>query len=475
MKILLIQPLASKKKLWGKYSVEGGLIPPIGLLSIAGYLESKGHLVKIIDPLACEYDEKKTSAYLKKEKFELIGISTFTNTVVDTYYSANFCKKILKNVKIVVGGFHATALPLQTMNECKDIDFLIIGEGELTMGELVSFLETGEPKINKIKGLVYRKKNNQLVVNDKRDLIDDINILPFPAYHLLDMSKYIPHPTQYKLLPSFPVIAQRGCPFNCAFCSAHLVHGKKIRKKTVKNLISEISLLINKYKAKGIHFQDSTFTVDRNYIINFCKEVIKQNLEFKWDINTRVDCIDNELLNYMKKAGLWMINFGLESGNQKSLDLLNKKISLKQIEECIKMTRKKGIVTFSTWILGLPGEDEKMVRETIRFAKKISTELALFFLPVPYPGTELVSICRRTGGLREQADWNNYSSVDFDRPVYVNPLLGKNKMQSLLKNAYLSYYFSPKIIWRNIRSIDCWSDFIRYWRGFRALFYGWIT
>lgn len=475
MKILLMPPLSSREKLWGKYSVEGGLVPPIGLLSIAGYLESKGHFVRIIDPLAGGFNKNKIALFLKKEKFELIGLSTFTNTVVDTYHSANLCKKILKDAKIVVGGFHATVLPLQTMNECKAIDFLIVGEGELTMEELASFLKTGKPSINKIKGLVYRGKGHQLEVNEKRDLIDDINVLPLPAYHLLDMSKYIPHPTQYKLLPSFPVIAQRGCPFNCAFCSAHLVHGKKIRKKTVKNLISEINLLINRYGAKGIHFQDSTFTVDKNYIINFCKEVIRQNLKFKWDINTRIDCIDNELLYCMKRAGLWMINFGLESGNQKSLDLLNKKITLKQIEEGIKMTRKAGIVAFSTWILGLPGENEKMVRKTIKFAKKIGTELALFFLPVPYPGTELVSICRKTGGLRGQVNWNDYSAVDFDRPVYINPLLGKSKMQSLLKSAYLSYYFSPKIIWRNIRSIDCWSDFIRYWRGFRALFYGWIT
>lgn len=474
MKILFLQPLVSAQKLWGKYAVEGGFIPPIGLLSIAGYLESKGNLIKIIDPLANRYDKKILKKILEKEKFDLIGIPAFTNTIVDTYNTVNFCKKTLPTTKLVVGGVHATILPKQTMAECRNIDFLVVGEGELAMEELISYFENGSPRLEKIKGLVYRGKRGKIIQNEKRELISDIGILPIPAYHLLDMSRYVPHPTQYKVLPSYPVIAQRGCPFNCAFCGAHSVHGRMVRSKSVETLINEIELLINKYGARGIHFQDSTFTLNRNYIVDFCKEIIKRKLKFKWDINTRVNCIDEELLGLMKKAGLWMINFGLESGNQSSLNLLNKNITLEQVEKAIKMAKRKKIVTFSTWILGLPGEDEGMVKNTIKFAKKIGTELVLFFLPVPYPGTDLVAICEKYGGLRKNAKWEDYSAVDFSNPVYVNPLLGKEKMQKLLKYAFLSYYLSFNTIWRNLRVIDSLDDIIRYWRGFRALLYGWV-
>lgn len=474
MKVLLLQPLVSREKLWGKYAVEGGLIPPIGLLSIASFLESKNYHVQIIDPLVANLYEKKLKTILKEENFDVIGIPAFTNTILDTYYTAKLCKKSLPHVKVVVGGVHASILPKRTITECASIDYLVVGEGEFTLGELLRHLKTGVPSLKNIKGLVFRNKNGRIILNKTRELIGDINILPPPAYHLLDMSKYIPHPTQYKVLPSYPVIAQRGCPFNCAFCSAHIVHGRKVRFKSVNNLIKEIEFLRSRYGAKGIHLQDSTFTINRSYVVEFCQELIKRKIKIVWDINTRVDCVDDKLLFLMKKAGLWMINFGLESGNQVSLDLLNKKITLLQIGRVIEMTRKHGIITFSTWILGLPGENEKMVRRTISFAKEIGTELILFFLPVPYPGAELVDICRDDGGFREKARWNDYSSVDFDNPVYVNPLLGKEKMQQLLRYAYLSYYLSPKILWRNLRAIKSLPDLERYWRGFRAFLYGWI-
>lgn len=474
MKVLLLQPLVSKENLWGNYAAEGGFIPPIGLLSIAAYLEGKGHEIKIIDPLVNRWDKNKLGKFLKKNKFDLIGIPAFTNTVVNTYNTVNFCKRTSPNSKIIVGGVHATVLPIQTMKECLNIDFLAVGEGEFITEELLKFLEFGSPALKKIKGLVFRSKSGQIIANERRELIN-INLLPLPAYHLLDMSKYIPHPTQYRVLPNYPVIAQRGCPFNCAFCGAHSVHGRTVRYRSVDNLIKEIELLINKYGARGIYFQDSTFTINRNYVIQFCKEIIKRNLKFQWAINTRVDCLDRELLSLMRKAGLWMITFGLESGNQTSLDLLNKRITLSQIERTVKMTQELGIPTLSSWILGIPGEDEKMVQKTIRFAKHIGTELTLFYLPIPYPGTDLVAICERDGGLRGDAKWEDYHCLDFSNPVYVNPLLGKEKMQKLLRHAYLSYYFSPKILWRNLRVIKNWDDIIRYWRGFRAIVYGWIV
>ncbi|MCL5090687.1 MAG: B12-binding domain-containing radical SAM protein [Patescibacteria group bacterium] len=474
MKILFLQPLVAKEKLWGKYAKEGGFIPPLGILSIMDCNEKQGHEVKIIDALAQGLSQNEIRKILQKEKFNLIGLPAFTNTILNTYETVLFCKKILPKAKIVVGGVHASVLPQQTMKECPLIDFLVMGEGEETTAELLNYLETGKPSLKEISGLVYKTSTGKIVLNEKRDLIKNLDTLPFPAYHLLDMEKYIPHPTQYKILPSFPVIAQRGCPYTCAFCSAGLVQGRKLRFKSVAYLLNEIEFLIKQYGAKGIHFQDSTFTVNREYVVDLCQEISKRGLKFKWDINTRVDCLDEGLLPSMKKAGLWMINFGLESGNQSSLDLLNKKITLSQIKKTIEATRKNKITTFSTWILGLPGEDEKKVRTTIKFAKEIGTELVLFFLPVPYPGTELVTLCQKFGGFNEKASWSDYDSTTFANPVYINPLLGKEKMKKLLKEAYLSYYFSPKIILRNLMTIENFTDLKRYFRGARAIFYGWI-
>lgn len=468
MNILLLQPMVPKEKLWGAYAAEGGIIPPIGLLSIAAYLESKGHKVRMLDCIADRYSEADLEKYLKSDFFDVIGISIFTNTAADTYYTANRAKNFSPGSKIVLGGVHATIMPRRTMEECREADYLVVGEGEFVMGDLLEHLSSGKPEPGEIRGLAYRNQDGDIEINVRRELISDVNILPIPAYHLVDMSKYVPHPTQYKVLPSYPVIFQRGCPFDCAFCGARSVHGRIVRHKTVGNLIAEIELLVEKYGAKGIHFQDSTFTINKKYVADFCNEILRRGIGIKWDINTRVDCLDKDLLHLMKKAGLWMINFGLESGNQASLDLLNKMTKLEQIEETIKITRKAGIVTFSTWILGIPGENEEMVKKTIRFSKRLGTELALFFLPVPYPATALIEICRNTGGLREDVKWEDYSAVDFSRPVYINPLIGEEKMKKLLKSAFVSYYTHPKILWRNLAAIDCLDDIKRYWRGFRA-------
>ncbi len=468
MNVLLLQPLIPKERLWGAYAVEGGIIPPIGLLSIAAYLESKRHKVRILDCIADKYSEDDLKKYLEKEIFDVVGIPIFTNTAADTYHTAKLVKNFSPDSKVVLGGVHATIMPERTMQECSEADYLVVGEGEFTMEELLRQLSSLNPEPKDIRGLVFRNQSGDIAVNGRRELIPDINVLPLPAYHLVDMSKYIPHPTQYKVLPSYPVIFQRGCPFDCAFCGARSVHGRIVRHKTVENLVAEIEHLIDRYGARGIHFQDSTFTVNKKYVTDFCNEIIRRGINIKWDINTRVDCLDEELIRLMKKAGLWMINLGLESGNQQSLDILNKRTRLNQIENAISMIRRERLVSFSTWILGIPGENEEMVKNTIRFAKRIGTELALFFLPVPYPGTALMEICRREGGLRDDIRWEDYSAVDFSRPVYVNPLIGEEKMKKLLKSAFIFYYINPKILWRNLTAIDSVDDLKRYWRGFRA-------
>ncbi len=283
------------------------------------------------------------------------------------------------------------------------------------------------------------------------------------------MSRYSPHISQYKLLPNFPVVIQRGCPFNCAFCHARVVHGRKVRFRSVKKVIEELSLLKNKYGARGIYFQDSTFTMNKKYIMELCREMIKNKLNLVWACNTRVDCVDEELLKSMKKAGCWMIVYGVESGNQKSLDVLNKGITVAQIEEAIELTHKQRIVSLGSYILCIPGETFTDALNTINFARKMAHHMAVFYLPIPYPKTELEKICREDGGLRDDVKWTDYSSGDFSNPIYVNLKIGKEGMQELLNIAYRRYYTTPRVILNNFLSINCLADIKRYFRSVKSL------
>lgn len=469
MKLLLLQPLVPSRVLWGKFAKGEGFVPPIGLLNIAAFLREAGYFVMIKDSQVDKMTENDLELYLKENRFDVIGIPTFTNSIAFSYATAKICKKALPNCQVVLGGVHATTLPERTLRECAEVDFIILGEGEYRFESLLRHLKNEIISLDRLDGVAYRS-GNKIVVNEMKDYIADLGKLPLPAYDLLDMLKYIPHPSQYKYLPNYPVVIQRGCPYNCSFCAAHTIHGKIVRFKPVEKVIEELKILKKQYGARGVYFQDSTFLINKKYIAELLNRLIEEKLGLAWACNTRVNTIDKDILKLMKKAGCWMIDFGIESGNQKSLDLMKKGVTVKQNERAVKLTEKNGIIAFCTYILALPGENYEDSLNTIKFSLKLRSTMAMFYLPVPYPGTELINIAREYGGLREDAIWEDYSAVDFSSMVYVNPLIGKEKMLALLKLAYRKYYTNPIVIMKNLLTIRSFSALGKYYRAFMAVF-----
>ncbi|MBI2996311.1 MAG: cobalamin B12-binding domain-containing protein [Candidatus Melainabacteria bacterium] len=484
VRTLVIQPPISDEMMWGRFKKGSGYVPPLGIMYIASFMESKGFHADILDCLVERYKISDLKEYLSKNKYDLIGITCMTNSALDAYESVKVAREVCPSALIVMGGVHPTALPEQTLKETPETDLIIIGEGEQTFVDLATCLKE-DKDYHSISGIAYwSKEENKVKYTTPRTPIPDLNSLPFPAYDKVPMKKYIPHVTQYIDLPNYPVVLQRGCPYQCTYCDHGAVLGRKIRSLSVERAIENIKYLVKNYGAKGIYFLDSVFTVRRDYIMKLLPEIEKLKISFA--CNARADQLDLELLTAMKKAGCWMIQIGIESGNIKSLELIKKAsyssafkpdpndpngrpYLLNKYEQEIRNCQKLGIQVMASYILGLPGETVEDVETTIRFAKRLATETALFFLPVPYPGSHLLTQAKEDGGLKENMSWKDYSAVDYSNPVYINPRIGKEKMQELLKRAFDEYYKQPIVIYRNLKAIKSLKDIAKYVKAFRAL------
>ncbi len=486
VRTLVLQPPISDEIMWGRFKKGSGNVPPLGIMYIAGYMESKGFHCDVLDCLVERYKINDLKEFIKNNKYDLIGITCMTNSALDAFESVKAIREVSPEAIIVLGGVHPTALPEQTVIECKSADLIITGEGEQTFVDIANCLSEGKD-FHKVDGLAYwSKEENKVKYSPPRTPIPDLDSLPFPAYHKVKMEKYVPHVTQYIDLPNYPMVLQRGCPYQCTYCDHGAVLGRKIRSLTVERAIENIQFLVKNYGAKGIYFLDSVFTVRRDFIMSLLKEIQKQDFKISFACNARADQLDYELLTELKKAGCWMIQIGIESGNIKSLELIKKAsyssafkpdpndpngnpYLLNKYEQEIRNCQKLGIQVMASYILGLPGETVDDVETTISFAKKLGTETALFFLPVPYPGSHLLQQAKDDGGLRSDVTWKDYSCVDYSNPVYVNPKIGKEKMQELLKKAFDEYYKQPKVIYRNFARIRGLKDIAKYTKALRAL------
>ncbi|MHC5077235.1 MAG: B12-binding domain-containing radical SAM protein, partial [Planctomycetota bacterium] len=417
--------------------------------------------------------------YLANKNFSHIGIPVFTNSALFSFYTVRLCREILPNSTIIFGNIHATSCYERTLQECPEVDYIVLGEGEYTILELVQNGDREDPDtVSHIEGLAFRDKDNKIVCNPKRTLIGNLDELPSIADVDINLSRYKPAPNQIRKLPAVPYITSRGCPFRCSFCEVNVIHGRKVRRVSVDKVINDLTKLREVHNISSVYFLDSTFTLDREYIFELCKQMVAEKLNIEWFCSTRTDQVDEELLRWMKRAGCWTIAYGIESANKASLAILQKggRVTPELQMRVAQLTRSIGIRVLASFIICLPGENELMVENTIKYAKEMNPHTALFFLPVPYPGSELYRTCLEDGGIREDYVWEDFLSIDYDNPVYVNPLLGKNLMRYYYRKAYRDFYLSPRVWLNNLATIKDQHDVKRYLRGAAAMlgfFYSW--
>ena len=370
--------------------------PHIGLGYVAAYLRANGHAVSIVDGKLENIGVQEVIERVGKVKPDIIGLSAYTSEIIHVARLAKSIKQKYPDITVVIGGIHASILPEETLREFSIFDYVIFGEGEITLHELVDTLEKAG-SLGQIKGLGFRK-DGIIHLNEKRDWNSALDNLPFPAWDMFPEAKI------------YPMMTSRGCPFQCIFCTRP--YGDNIRERSAENVAAEFKELVNKYRAKNVMFFDETFGVNRKRAIRIADMLAEENNKGQAVLllQTRVDTVDYELLKRLKMAGCRQIAFGVESGNEKILKLSKKGITLDQAKKAVKAAKELGLITNSFFIIGFPHETKKTAWDTINFARQLNTDYVAIGKMTPYPKTEIARMVKNgEGGYRQISyDWSEF-------------------------------------------------------------------
>ena len=441
MNITLVNPRYSE--FYGRFSeakeMTSSSPPPLGLEYIAAMLEIEGYNVKIIDAEVEKLTVEETVKKIRHTKPDIIGFTATTPVIKRAHKISILLKEENPDLISIVGGPHPTALPKETLKAFDSFDYVVKGEGEYTTTELLKNIEN-KIEIGDIQGIAFRKEG-EIVETPNRPFINPLDDLPFPARHLIDRSKYIIETVHGEHGRFETIQTSRGCPFKCIFC--YPVLGNKVRYRLPENVLSELKILKEKYKTDVVGFVDDTWTLNIKRAKEICDLIIKEGIDIEWGCTTRVDLIDRELLEKMKKAGCVRVNFGVESGDPEILKIIKKRITIDQAKKAFKMTKEVGIETVAYFILGHPYETLESIKKTIKLAKTLNPDVAEFSIMTPFPKTELDEMIRRgEGNMRILSDdWEQYTH--YGNAVISVGIFSDKNLLEWQKKAFRSFYLRP--------------------------------
>lgn len=424
MKILLIQPPYVDLK-----SNVKRCQPPLGLAYLAAVL-GKNNEVVVLDTVAEGFEDEEPAGGnyrrygLSFEKIknrislikpDMVGVSCLFTTQADNIYElCRLVKECDSRIITVIGGAHPSALPDEALGK-RDIDYVIIGEGEDAFSRLVECIKKGVSPSD-IDGIGY-KENNRAIVKAKKNYITVLDSLPFPDWSLFPLESYFrigrPHGVYPERKRFLPVISSRGCPNNCIFCSVHNLWGRNYRKRSAANVLAEIKHLTAKYGIEEIYFEDDNLTLDKQRSLDIFTGMLKGNFNIKWSCPNGVfiGTLDDEMISLMKKSGCRALGFGIESGDKHMLrDVIDKSVDLDKVKPILKKVKDLGIEISIFFVLGLPGETRDTLDNTFRYAAGLPAENILFFFATPLPGTRLMDKCKGGGALFSGIDYKDFRS-----------------------------------------------------------------
>lgn len=420
--------------------------PLLNLAMLAAAVIEGGYKAGILDLDVEENPYLYLKEEIKKGNPGFVGITFTTPLYEEAKKLALLVKEVKPDAVLVAGGAHATTFPREILEESV-FDIVAVGEADFIMRDLLN-----QKDRKNIKGLVF-KENGGIIDTGRADYIDNLDSLPFPAWQLYDISKYKRVSLSNRKSPPGYLETSRGCPWGCVFCNKN-IQGRKFRPKSPGRLVDEIEYMLKAGFAE-INILDDTFSTDIKRAKAICDEIIRRGLKFPWHpLNgIRVDCVDKELFIKMKRAGCYKVSFGIESGNQDVLSKINKGTKLQQVRDAVRWARQVGFETFGYFMIGLPGDTEETIKDTIRFAKELKLDIAKFNITIPLPGTRLFDEWDKSGLIKTK-DWGKYNFYSPSHELYDHPTLSHEKIAEYYKKAYRSFYFSPSYLARRfVRSL----------------------
>jgi len=468
--VLLVNPPSPDGAIWirsqhrvGRRSRENMIWPQVSLAQMAAMLHPD-YSVEIVDAIALRMDWKEFEDLLRRKQPKYYITQVTAPTLTNDMYGAFLARSI--GAKTIAFGTHVTPMPIPTMEAYPALDFVLRGEPELTLRELIDTLEGRVPegrirrlfedsdpgwfplnegetrnwpleeKLNRIKGLVWRH-NGQVRVNIDRPFIRNLDDMPLPLHHLLPLYHYrapmIRGPYTF-------IVTSRGCTAGCTYCIKHVSYQYSIRLRSPENIVEEIRHLVD-LGIRNIHMYADLFTISRDQVMGMCDLLIQEGIKIRWTCNSRVDYVDREMLHRMAQAGCWLISWGIESANEQILKGVRKGYRLEQAPQALRWAKEAGIKNWGYFIIGLPGETEETIRQTIEFAKSLPLDLALFHIAAPYPGTPFFFQVVENNWFRPGTAWEE---VDMDRSTVLDyPGLPAERLEYWQKRAFREWALRP--------------------------------
>ncbi len=376
----------------------------IGVAQIAAAAEAAGHRVQVLDLNMLRPKREDIPALLKQHNFDVAAISAMVTCFPIVREIASELRRINGNAPIVLGGTLAST-SYDLVLENSQVDIAVLGEGEATFVELLDIIENGGD-LASANGIAYSNENG-ISVTGVRDRITNLDEIPFPAYDLFDFSKYLKTFT-FPGVPdgkTVPMISGRGCPYECTFCFK--TFERKVTYRSPDNILSEIEYLFDRYRIRGVLFVDDLFVMKKRRVLDFCRKLIDSGMRLKWGCLGRAGIVDKEVIEALKESGCVWMGYGFESGSQKMLDTMKKGITVEQAEEAVRLTHDSGMICSPTFMIGIPGETNETVMETVGFFERTDILPTRLFIANPYPGTELYDRAVRDGRIPDRLKFLN--------------------------------------------------------------------
>ncbi len=468
-RVLLVQPPILKEEAFYRGSkTTASVIPPLGIAHIAAYLMQHGHECDIIDGVAQHVSAEKIAARLSN--YDAVGITVVSAYAMRVIEMLHAFKQLPNCPPLVVGGPHATALPESLLEE--GADYAVVGEGEVTMLELVAWLSGSHVSRypDEVKGLAFFNEDGKTVRTPGRPRMPDLDTFPMPARQLLPMHLYGGSIARANQVPSHSLMASRGCNGCCTFCS-HKTFGSKVRYFSAERIVDEIMLLCEQYGANDIQIWDDNFVANEDCVRNVCEQLRRRGFDKTFSVEARVDSARRPVLEQLKEAGCDFIAYGFESGSQRILDFIRKRETIEQMREAVALTKEVGIPIRGYFMIGFPTETREEMEATIHFAKELDIDVASFTLMVPLPGTADYLRAQQSGQF-DPLFFKKRILPEFnfpDAPLYVTDGMSAKELLEIHRSAYNRYYFRPKIVFRRLAKLRGLDDVTGLLRGGYAL------